>query len=235
MKRITMIELILTVVLLNTIISFSSCDSWSTDLKADIDTESKDYCLFGQGSYWIYQDSATLKTDKVVIYETEYEHSYQANYGISYLWETYFMRCNHFIEDTLCQVNLLLTSMLIDDKNVKNGIIKPIYLVATGNSIDKYGIITYSNYHNGIVGDFLCPFRGMGECLTYEMFYPTYQVNNKEFSNVKVFSYPIYTTQTTYQTKVYWAKHVGLIRVEAILEGNPVVRNLIQYNVQPYN
>ncbi|MDL2309207.1 hypothetical protein LJC53_06465 [Bacteroidales bacterium OttesenSCG-928-C03] len=46
---------------------FSGCDSWKTDLEALIDQESKDYCLFAEGSYWIYQDSATLDIDSVVI------------------------------------------------------------------------------------------------------------------------------------------------------------------------
>lgn len=32
-----------------------------------IDQETKDYCLFTEGSYWIYQDIATLTIDSVII------------------------------------------------------------------------------------------------------------------------------------------------------------------------
>jgi hypothetical protein len=70
--------------------------------------------------------------------------------------------------------------------------------------------------------------------LTYSNFYPNYQTGNKDFYNVKEFSYSIDTTRTCYQTKVYWAKHIGLIRVEAVLEGSPVVYNLLKYNINPY-
>ncbi|MDR2834995.1 MAG: hypothetical protein LBV69_02160 [Bacteroidales bacterium] len=34
-----------------------------------IDQESKNYCLFKEGSYWIYQDSVSQKNDSVVLYE----------------------------------------------------------------------------------------------------------------------------------------------------------------------
>jgi len=37
------------------------------DTKICIDQESKDYCVYDEGSYWIYQDSASHAVDSSVI------------------------------------------------------------------------------------------------------------------------------------------------------------------------
>jgi hypothetical protein len=219
-------------------ICINSCDSWPTDLAAYVDQESKDYCLFGTGSYWIYQDSATLETDSAIIYNVSYEKTNNGDRQVPYAWEEYTMYFSYFFYDnTVYKINRKLSSARISLKNVENGIIKPIYVKSSSGlflPLDKYSVHTYANYHNGDIAEFLCPTIGGGACITCEIFYPHYQIGNKTFYNVKVFSYPIDSTQTTYQSRVYWAKHIGLIRLEAVLEGSPVVYNLVKYNINPY-
>jgi hypothetical protein len=194
------------------------CDSWKTNLKADIDQESKDYCLFAPGSYWVYRDSATLETDKVVVEDVSYEKSTLANPKISFLWEEYTMRLKYYKNDTDYNGSYILTSKYCDDDLVEAGIIKFCLLFASGGK-----------YHNGEIG----------ECSDYPILLllerrNNYISNKVTYSNIKIFENS--SSDLGIKKIIYWAKHIGLIREEIFVNDNLVsVRNLIKYNVKPYN
>ena len=108
---------------------FTGCDSWKTDLKADIDQESKDYCLFAQGSYWLYQDSATLKIDSTVVVGISYDKTTLATPTSPFLWEEYFIDMRFFLENnTYYDGRHILTSKYCKKYYVEAGINEPILL-----------------------------------------------------------------------------------------------------------
>ncbi|MCL2290440.1 MAG: hypothetical protein FWC34_07035 [Bacteroidetes bacterium] len=58
-----------------------------------------------------------------------------------------------------------------------------------------------------------------------------YSIDESTYSNVKIFKY----SKNGFEKLFYWAKHVGIIRVEVYENNAPIsVRNLVRYNVKPY-
>ncbi len=193
---------------------FSGCDSWKTDLKADIDQESKDYCLFAPGSYWVYQDSATLEIDSTVVVSISYNKSTHANPTISFLWEEYTMKMKNFQKNnTYHNGSYTLTSKYCDKDMVEIGIMKFCLLFESGGG----------KYHNGEIHD------SYGKNATLKL------INIQDlyfYSKVKVFQDDYLEERKIF----YWAKHIGLIREEIFKKDSLIsVRNLIKYNVNPYN
>ena len=217
-------------------ILLNACDSWKTDLEANIDQESKDYCLFATGSYWVYQDSATLETDSVIITDVSYYKSTHANPHISFLYEEYKMATTCFLNNHNNIHSLgsnVLTTEYCDDNNVENGIIKFIQLDYRNDIdqmyFDNMGRYSYINYNNSDI------YEESGSY--YENYYDIYQIGNNTFSKVKVFLVSYLSAYSHYfQIRTYWAKSVGIIRVEYIGEDENIfaVRNIIKYNVKPY-
>ena len=72
-----------------------------------IDQESKDYCLFKEGSYWIFQDSATHKIDSVVINQ---EISYEFSQDGEYKRESYSTRVTSYSQDNISSWKVRLVS-----------------------------------------------------------------------------------------------------------------------------
>jgi hypothetical protein len=195
---------------------FTAC-GWIWNLGAQyvyIDQETKDYCLFGQGTYWVYQDSATLEYDNVLInrvdkawlkYNAEntggyedYEIYASMRQDVSAEPQTYIMALTTFHEDY-------------------DAVQKPNWLHTNRN--DEYGVI----YHNCGIG---------------EMYYgaelieiiDTMQIADSIFFAVKQFTD---TTSTNFKTW-YFAKNVGLIRMEMQNEERKIVKNLVRYDVKLY-
>ena len=92
-----------------------------------IDQETKDYCLFAEGSYWIYQDSVTLKIDSVFI-KSEPEHM------LSSRGEQYRLGISSSLQDTL------IFDIRLTTAHTENNVILM-------DHFDK----TY--YHDGTIGD----------------------------------------------------------------------------------
>jgi uncharacterized protein YeeX (DUF496 family) len=83
-----------------------------------IDQESKDYCLFEQGSYWIYQDSATLKIDSVAIDKAPRYSTYQED---GYLGEQYKFTEAHYSHDSTWTYWLILVAGMYDNYTILIG------------------------------------------------------------------------------------------------------------------
>jgi hypothetical protein len=206
------------------ILLYSACNKV---FDADIDQESKDYCLFGQDSYWVYQNSTTFETDTVVISDVSYKKT-----GNLCLWEEYTMITRCFLNshnNIYYSGSYVLTSQYSDYTNVKYGNIH-IQLICRNKIDEIYFDSMYKDYTNYRNGSFRYNYY---DGINYENYYENYQVENKAFSKVKVFLSPF---SQSYQIRTYWAKNVGIIRTEYIGEdGNTfAVRNLIKYNVKPY-
>ncbi len=191
---------------------FTNCDSPIGEIKIDRDT--KDYCLFDQGSYWIYQDSATLETDSVII-NNPVEYRFSRSNGNGYDCETYHIGITSYSHDTISSFGVRLTTAHADSK-----LLKPCVLM---RNLPKY---TY--YHNGGVSEKVPNFWNTVLLDKKD----NYLINGVVFNNVKIFEYNYFNEKKMY----YWAKHVGLTRME-IYENDTVVtvRNLIEHNVKPYH
>ena len=212
------------------IIALVSCDSWPTDLKAYVDQESKDYCLFGIGSYWVYQDSVTLETDSVVIYDVEITHNRHANPRIAHLAERYGIYMNYYKGSVESKIQYTLSSYFVEIDSIKKGIHKPIICMPLRGVIAEGVMVMGQIYHNGDIGE---AYEIGSPKVKYETFFPDFQVGDKSFSNVKVFTSTRYK-DTDYHAKIYWAEYIGLIREEIRTTNNVIVRNLIEHNVKPY-
>jgi len=180
-----------------------------------IDQETKDYCLFGQGSYWIYQDSITFKIDSIFINDPII-HTLVENGGYdTWIWEDYYTRISLYSTDTVYNFSNQLSSKYADEKSLT-----PCILWSLNGA----------QYHNGAIGKDVYQ-------LIYRNKKNNYLINKTTFNDVKTFMHYYYASKPKANQKeiYYWAKHIGLIREEIYVNDSIVsVRNLIRYNVKPY-
>ncbi len=184
----------------------TACEMSEGEIK--IDQESKDYCLFAPGSYWIYQDSATLKEDSVAINSISYMFTRSVESGYD---------CEQYRFGVYSNVPFLDVRLTTGDAD--GSLLKPCIL-----STGTLGV----KYHNGEVG----------ECFNYPDLVLLERknsciLNETTYIDVKIFKDP--NTYTETEKIIYWAKHIGLIREEIYTNDSITVKNLIKYNVKPYN
>ena len=175
----------------------------------NIKQETKDYFLFKEGSYWIYQDSLTNIIDSVILQKSiskfkEVQTGWEYG-GHSDMIETYKNIYCHYIDDTVFYLFFQISDY---DRSIHY----PEYLdfensfpVIVFNSNKQYKIF---NIFAGIFQDF-----------TLE-----YSIGKNIFNDVRVGGDTI---------KYYWAKNIGLIRYE-IYDSDTTISNaynLIRYNV----
>jgi hypothetical protein len=186
-----------------------------------ISQEAKDYCMFEEGSYWIYQDSVTSNLDSVILTKTllEYqEKEWEMNYHT--ITECYKSDYYHYLSDT----SIILY----------NG----IYATSpAGISIIAFNFGIQDLEKNMILG------ISAIDSHTQTSYLPSYSIEENNFDNVRIVwqKYPIrhpgayYTTD--YYIRSYWVKNIGLIRYEIYNPNNEILNtyNLIKYNVKPYN
>ena len=179
-----------------------------------IDQEAKDYCLFEEGSYWIYQDSATLAIDSVVIdkpikYDLIEQPGKEGN--TTWVWEEYSIYVSSCSQSgkLFSRVNLTISTRYAS-KHLKLCML----MKAPGE---------YPYYHNGDIGEY---FRSL--LLSEKR--DNYTLNGITHFDVKTFENDCFKEKKI----IYWAKHVGLIRTEIYEKDSVIVKNLIKYNVKPY-
>jgi len=210
MKTIKLIYKLGIILLLSGCLNIA-CD-WSYK-EIHIDQESKDYCLYAKGSYWIYQDSASHAIDSNVIeYPVSYTFSRSRENGCK--CETFNFGILSFVDDTTLLHDFMLTTSSADPE-----LLKPCLLEAEE-----------TKYHNGEIGETFPDIKG--DFVLYAK-NNNYQINGKTYTNVKIFKYsgPDKDVEKTF----YWAKHIGLIREEIYKDSTVSIRNLIKYKVKPYN
>ena len=183
--------------------------------KVRIDNETKEYCLFDQDSYWIYQDSISLEIDSIIICKP-IGHSTGENGDIDY--EYYYTLVASYSQDSTSKSQLFLsTEYAIYKENISA-------LELEKASFNKF------YYHSGEIKktyNFLSSNR-----ITLLMKKNNCSINGINFYDIKVFE----SLRQTQKEIYYWAKDVGLIRVEKYDNKDSLlsVRNLIRYNVKPY-
>jgi hypothetical protein len=176
-----------------------------------IDQETKDYCLFDVGSYWIFQDPATLKTDSIVIVDIKHDFMHGASTGYNNV-ETYVIQYACFYEDT----SILMMKVIEDD-----GVYDISHLDSSvffiKDSLIRFPYAFYLRYNKKYA------------------YYPSYSICNTTYYEVKQWFYKPYLNPQQCECNVYLAKHIGFICCELAAENISMKRNLIRYNVKPYN
>jgi hypothetical protein len=210
MNRI--LSLLLWIILLLSIL-LSACPYKPKETLFLTNQETKDYCLFGEGSYWIYQDSATLKIDSMVI-NNPIIHSWDIgewSNGDLEKREIFYTPISYYSTDSMKDVKVKL----------KVGVLSSTHLI----------------YFSGTIGHdlLLTTFREQRDSLSINGI--TYR-NIKIFEHRTLFYHEGKAVIDNY----CWAKHIGIIRMERYEvpyysignEKSIFVKNLIRYNVKPY-
>ena len=182
-----------------------------------INQETKDYCLFDVGSYWVFQDSATLKTYSITITGIRPDKIWECP-ECENSREAYYIHYTCFYNDT----NETSTGCLINDFS-RIDYLEVIYFFS-----NSFQIPFYFNYHSGNIGTTETASR-LGLQVCYENFYSSYEMNNHTYTDVKLFSFG-----REQKHNMYFAKHIGFIRSEIITPEERVTLNLIRYSVKPY-
>jgi len=176
-----------------------------------IDKESKDYCLFAEGSYWIYQDSATHIIDSVVI-DKPISYSFGSEPKRDPYRETYSTHISFYSQDSVSSILFDLTTGEADS-DLKKPCLLRSYFFAT-------------MYHNGEVFEKFPNFKSLPVLVKKE---DSYLINGITYLNVKIFEENMRVGK---KRICYWAKNIGLIRTEIYKNDSVIVKNLIRYNVK---
>jgi hypothetical protein len=180
-----------------------------------IDQETKDYCMFKKGSYWIYQDSVTNNIDSVLLVQSFLESAERnGEYGHIFIVEFYTGELCHYLSDT--------SMSLFYNLHPSKKCCFPI-IAFHSNIPDTEKNITF--------------------CFSFENFaysnLISYNIGSNIFNNVKINwknNILINGFVSNYHVKYYWVKNIGIIRYEIYNSNNEIVNtyNLIRYNVKPY-
>ena len=204
---------------------FYSCDLIFKSHDVLIDQETKDYCLFGKDSYWIYQDSATLKTNNIVL-ETPTVHEFISFGGGDncYNGETFSTNISSYLQDSIFSFRVILTATFANPD-----IVRPCVLLLQSENSPRWAGEPY--YSNGEIDEFFFNANNIDvNNMTLFDKKDSASINGVTYSNVKIFEFNYLEKKRIY----YWAKYIGLIREEIYENDNVIVKNLIRYNVKPY-
>lgn len=197
----------LTITLLLIILTFSC----KRNIYYTVHDDTKEFCVFKNNSYWVYQDSATQTVDTVVLTHGEktYENISEQNY-----YEYYKFQFQHKLIDTIITVNAEIKTYN------NNSTIENLYsgnlLYFANSNIEIYKSNLFSmNYFNNQMRFF------SGD------FYNDIYVNNKQYKEILINK----TTGIALEKKeviIYWVAKIGIIRYEI----NDKIFNLINYNIK---
>ena len=184
-----------------------------------IGQEARDYYMFKEGSYWIYQDSITNNTDSVVLMQTllEYVEKHEGEWkGVIRKKEFYTGECYHYLSDTTISRSYRIEQEL--------STCFPIIVFNLGIQYLEKNID-------------LCIFVADRYAQTSHL--PSYSIGKNIFNDVRV----IWTKNiiiegkiSDYSIKCYWVRSIGLIRYELYNSNEEILNtyNLVKYNVKPY-
>ena len=178
-----------------------------------LDQEVKDYYVFKEDSYWIYQDSLTNSTDSVVLKQVVHDFEKKRNRmgNITFLHETYRQEYCHYLSDT----SFILSSFLVS----YSGLSFPAIAFNLENHNTHYRILYFC---------YAAIQYPIEYCIGEHIFY---NVINFEHSTTYLLNDSIWLNN---KNKSYWAKNVGLIRYEIYSSDTTTILNtynLIKYNV----
>lgn len=183
-----------------------------------VSQETLDYCVFQNGTRWIYEEKNTLVVDTFTVYEFE-------------KIKMDFDDRNYTVDDYLYKLKSSILGYGIND--FYDFRIFPEHKYAKGvdvcHSAGPYtqGLWPVEYFDAQDTGTVFQQYV-MNPGMKYIAFYDTLELEGKLYHNVKVFEY-IEPFENSYPQKIYWAKHIGRIRFELYNGG---IWNLIEYTIK---
>ena len=177
-----------------------------------IDQDTKDFCVFKVGSWWLYEEVNTAQQDCVWVTQMN-EKKFESNYvnnvrnGIQMI-----MFSTWWDKQITCWGG---ADVAFPDKNIFRELI--VFPLALEDNTYLSSIDTSDKYE---------PYYGYKLQLFDTL--NTYNLSGKNYQNVKIFRVNIGLHQY-WQKKIYWAKYIGKIRYE---RGDGTIWNLINYKVE---
>ena len=180
-----------------------------------IDQDTKDFCVFKVGSWWIYQEELSAEKDCVWVVESN-EKKIDSDH----------------VRNVRNGIQMVLFSTLWSKQNVQ------ITCWGGGGTGDPetnrfeerlsfpLALNDYTFYSVLDTTIFFEPFSGYQIRLFNKLI--EYNLNGKQFEDVRIFSVNKGLHQY-WQKKIYWAKYIGKIRYE---RGDGTIWNLINYKVE---
>ena len=180
-----------------------------------IDQEIKDYCIFNESSYWIYQDSITNNVDSVVLMQSSLEFVKRSGeWGNNRILESYKSEYCHYLSDT----------SMVFSNNYSDEVLFPIVVFDSEIQNREKNIILRVS---------------PGGIYSTSYYLPSYNIKENIFNEVKVLlaNNVIRGEISDYSIKCYWVRSIGLIRYELYNSNEEILNtyNLVKYNVKPYN
>ena len=180
-----------------------------------VDQDTKDYCVFNKGSWWIYEEEVSTDKDCVWVAESN-EKKIDSDH----------------LRTIRNGKQMVLFSTLWNKQNVKitcwggggtgdpeiNRFEESLSFPLALNDFTFYSVLDTTIFFE--------PFSGYQIRLFNKII--NYNLNGKQFEDVRIFSVNKGLHQY-WQKKIYWARHIGKLRYE---KGDGTIWNLINYKVE---
>jgi len=198
-------------VLFNLCILFCSCEQEVTHL---LPQGLKDYCRFKEGTWWIYADSTGANLDTIKV----------ANFSEG----TTITESNNQTDNR--EFFMYWTAHHIDSLYAPMSLFKADAKAMGTNGIFKFDQIETGNEFPTTIIDFLFPVvpgLTIGNCTTTN-FFDVYEGFPSVVEMTNTY-HPYFVLLPNNPTKMYYARHVGMIRLQSISSGT--VYKLVDYNI----
>lgn len=208
-------KLLLLIICLLTLVFFCCKDKERQTIY--IDQETKDYCDFKTGSWWIYKEEKSGIVDTISVYN--YENKIVS---IEELSHVDFEQTRAFTIWSLYGHDLTKASPLIkiaadDGINIKATVEEQYPYAISYPSIIYYTLVTIGSKIEIYAGDEI----------KYENYHDSMELQGRTYYQVKEFSTSAFSSKK--QKSIFWAKNIGRIRYETF-DGE--IWNLINYKVE---
>jgi hypothetical protein len=202
--------ILLFIVLIGIVPVLSNCSFFEPKPHHAIGQEIKDYCVFKDGTRWIYQEEKSGELDTMTAFESVYIKEDWDNKGFTFDSYYFNLRSSLFKNDVKdfyrISVTLQLTANLekfwcrVEDTSFY----RPIeYFEANNTGENLQNAVKFFSFHDSLA------------------------IEGKQYYQVKVFEH-LTNAGPKNSRKIYWSKHIGRIRYEFF---NGEIWNLIEHKV----
>ena len=239
MKRRFIISLLVGIIVA---IAFMGCDSTGVIFKPN--DELFDYTCYAKGSYWVYEDSATHRTDSIaVITEPQKSISDDHRHGSSSSVKTFHYQYKYINNENHVNDTILFEPTVHGDL-LGSGRVGDCPEDCYLSPIRPYGkytrsafALTYINLREPVIDsnntlyfeDFYIP--------RYEKKYQSLIITNSKYNDVKKIiikdRLKMLEANFLFDSIIsYWAKNIGVIRWECYDSTGSTIMNLVRYDVK---
>lgn len=181
----------------------------------EIDQTTVDYCVYDEGSWWVYEEETSGERDTIVV--TRIENSIDSNKHLGYKRKGYYS---------------LYSTKIYTQTSSWTG---PSYNLPELNGATESFVIPPHGYLDLLFistldTSFIYELSGI-EQIKLKDTLSSLRIREKTYSDVRVFE-NLSGSYFKHQKVIYWARHIGKIRIE---RADGTIWNLIDYHVSQDN